>query len=70
MKLKLDCGLVVLELTTAPGESLGDALDAVLSRTGALQKLFQAIDELDDEDDEDDEDNEDDEDDEEFDDDE
>ena len=32
-------------------------MDAVLSRTGALQKLFQVIDELDDEDDEDDEDN-------------
>ena len=47
VKLKLDCGIVVVELTTAPGESLGDALDAVLSRTEGLSRLFQAIDELD-----------------------
>ena len=58
MKLKLDCGGVIIELTTAPYRELRcDALDAVLSRTEALSRLFQAIDELDDEDDEDDEDN-------------
>ena len=45
--MKLDCGGVIIELTTAPAESLGDALDAVLSRTEALSRLFQAIDELD-----------------------
>ena len=45
--MKLDCGGVIIELTTAPAESLGDAVDAVLSRTEALSRLFQAIDELD-----------------------
>ena len=56
MRLKLDCGSIIVELTTAPSESLGVALDEVLSRTEALQRLFQVIDELDDGDDDDDED--------------
>ena len=46
MKLKLDCGGVIIELATAPGESLSDALDAVLSRTEGLQRLFQIVDDL------------------------
>ena len=54
--MKLDCGIVVVELTTAPGESLSDALDAVLSRTEGLSRLFQIVDDLDDGDDDDDED--------------
>ena len=58
MRLKLDCGGVIIELATAPGESLSDALDAVLSRTEGLSRLFQIVDDLgggggDDDDDED-----------------
>ena len=56
MRLKLDCGAVVIELTIGPTESLGAALDEVLSRAEPLSRLFQVIDELDDGDDDDDED--------------